>query len=88
MNKIIVFVSPTCGPCQLFKPQLKKAAQETNVEYIEADVSTEEGLSEAKKYNIQSSGQAIFLKDDTVAIHWETPCSAVKVINDINAINS
>jgi thiol-disulfide isomerase/thioredoxin len=86
MNKILVFVSPTCGPCQLFKPQLRKAALETQSDYDEIDVSTEEGLEEAKKYNIQSSGQAIFFKDGEEKIRWISPKPANILVADINKL--
>lgn len=86
MNKIVVFISPTCGPCQLFKPQLRKAALDTCSDYEEIDVSTEEGLAEAAKYNIQSSGQAIFFKDNEEKIRWTSPKPANVLIADINKI--
>lgn len=86
MNKIVVFVSPTCGPCQLFKPQLRKAALETTSDYEEIDVSTEEGLEKAKQYNIQSSGQAIFFKNGEEKIRWSSPKPANILIEDIKKI--
>ncbi len=84
MNKIVVFVSPTCGPCQLFKPQLRKAALDTCADYEEIDVSTPDGLTEASKYNIQSSGQAIYFKDGEEKIRWTTPKPANLLISEIN----
>ena len=42
MKKIVLFKSPTCGPCKLFAPMVKQAVKELNIEYQEVDVSTDE----------------------------------------------
>lgn len=85
MKVIKVFVSPTCGPCQLFKPQLRQATFDLGIDYQEFDVSTEEGLNIAKQYNIQSSGQAIYFDGDVEKVRWVTPCPAAKIKADIEA---
>jgi hypothetical protein len=85
MKEIKVFVSPTCGPCQLFKPQLRQAALDLNIEYSEYDVSTEDGLAIAQQYNIQSSGQAIYFEDNIEKKRWTTPCPSSKIKSDIQS---
>lgn len=85
MKVIKVFVSPTCGPCQLFKPQLRQAALDLGIEYQEYDVTTDEGINLAKQYNIQSSGQAIYFENDNEKVRWTTPCPASKIKSDISS---
>ncbi len=78
------FKSPTCGPCKMFAPQVKKAVSETQIKEEDYDVSTSEGLTEAAKYNITHSGAAILTDDSGKQIFvWEHPVPANKLIDDI-----
>ena len=86
MKKLIIFTSPTCGPCQLFKPQVKEAASKLDIEYTEIDVTTDSGLQEANNFNVQNSGVAVYLIDNEEKKRWIKPCAAATLINDINAI--
>lgn len=85
MKEIKIFVSPTCGPCQLFKPQLRKAALDLGIEYNEYDVSTNEGLNIAKEYGIKSSGQAIYFENNVEKFRWTRPCSSDIIKKDIES---
>ena len=86
MKKIVIFKSPTCGPCKLFAPQVKKAADELNLEYVEIDVTTDEGSKYARDNGITHSGCAWYSEDDQIKIRWEHPVPAAKLIADINKL--
>lgn len=84
MKKLIIFTAPTCGPCQLFKPQVKTAALNMNIAYEEIDVTTDDGLAKAKEFNINSSGIALYLIDNKEVIKFDKPCAAATIENMIN----
>ena len=78
------FKSPTCGPCKMFAPLVKKAVSETQIKEEDYDVSTEVGLAEATKYNVTHSGSAV-LTDDTgkILFTWEHPVPSDQLIKGI-----
>lgn len=78
------FKSPTCGPCRMFAPQVKKAVTDTNIKEKDYDVSTPEGLNEANKYNVTHSGVAILTDDDGKTLFtWEHPAPSDQLIKVI-----
>lgn len=81
------FKSPTCGPCKMFAPQIKKAIEDTHIKLEEYDVSTENGLAEAQKYDVRNSGAAILLNDTEVIYTWPHPVPSSKLIEEINKHN-
>lgn len=83
MKKIVLFKSPTCGPCKLFAPQVKRAVEELKIEYTEVDVSTDEGSKYAQENGITHSGCAWYEEDGEIKIRWDHPVSASKLITDI-----
>ena len=83
MKKIVLFKSPTCGPCKLFAPVCKQVAEQINVEYEEIDVTTTDGLDFAKKYNITHSGCALYFENDTVKFTWDRPVPPAKMLSDL-----
>jgi thiol-disulfide isomerase/thioredoxin len=82
-KKIVLFKSPTCGPCKLFAPVCKQVAEQVQVEYEEIDVTTESGLAIAKQYNISHSGCALYIVDNEVKITWERPVPPAKMLADL-----
>ena len=86
MKKIILFKSPTCGPCKLFGPMVKQAAETIGAEYVEIDVSTDEGYEFASKNGIHRSGCAWYEVDGEVKLKWEQPVPADKLVSDINSL--
>ena len=84
MKKIILFKSPTCGPCKLFAPVCKQVAEQLNINFEEIDVTTTEGLAIAKQYNITHSGCALYIVDNEVKITWERPVPPAKMLSDLN----
>ena len=83
MKKLILFKSPTCGPCKLFAPVVKSAAEKLEAEYIEIDVSSDEGFELAKKYGIRNSGSAVYEIDEKVKFKWAQPVPLDKLLADI-----
>ena len=83
MKKLILFKSPTCGPCKLFAPVVKSAAEKLEAEYIEIDVSSDDGFEIAKKYGIRNSGSAVYEIDDEVKFKWTQPVPLDKLLTDI-----
>ncbi len=82
-----LFKSPTCGPCKMFEPQLKQAAKECNINLSICDVTTDEGLVEANKFNITNSGQAILINDNNIILYrWPHPVPAKTIIEQIKSI--
>ena len=86
MKKLVLFKSPTCGPCKLFGPMVKQAATELNIEYVEVDVSTDEGSKYARENGITHSGCAWYEEDGNIKIRWEHPVPAKKLIADIEKV--
>ena len=86
MKKFVMFKSPTCGPCKLFAPMVKQAAESIEAEYIEIDVSTEDGLKFASENSITHSGCAWYEVDNEVKIRWDKPVPATKLLADINGL--
>lgn len=84
MKKLVIFKSPTCGPCKLFAPMVKQAAEAIEAEYIEIDVSTEDGLKFASENGINHSGCAWYEVDNEIKIRWDKPVPATKLLADIN----
>jgi thiol-disulfide isomerase/thioredoxin len=84
MKKLVIFKSPTCGPCKLFAPMVKQAAESIEAEYIEIDVSTEDGLKFASENGITHSGCAWYEVDNEIKIRWDKPVPATKLLADIN----
>lgn len=85
-KKIVLFKSPTCGPCKLFAPVCKSVAEQISAEYIEIDVSTDEGVKVAEANGITHSGTAWYEKDGKIKIKWERPAPANKLIADIESL--
>jgi thiol-disulfide isomerase/thioredoxin len=83
MKKIVLFKSPTCGPCRLFAPVCKQVADELNMNYEEVDVTTETGLAFAKEHNISHSGCALYFEDNVVKFTWDRPVPAAKMKSDL-----
>lgn len=83
MKKLILFKSPTCGPCKLFAPVVKEAAEKLEAEYIEMDVSSDEGFAEAKKYGLRNSGSAVYEIDGDVKFKWTQPVPLDKLLSDV-----
>lgn len=86
MKKIVLFKSPTCGICKLFKRELDKVCAELNIPLEEVDVSSPRGLELAQKHNINHSGYAWYEIDGDIKIKWDKPCQSSKIVESINAI--
>lgn len=84
-KKIVLFKSPTCGPCKLFAPVCKSVAEQISAEYVEIDVSTDEGFKFASENGISHSGTAWYEEDGKIKITWERPAPANKLIADIES---
>lgn len=88
---ILLFKSPTCGPCKMFQPQLEIAVKNFTNEAAElelsfVDVSTDEGVNIAEDYEITSSGTAIlFLNTEpkNILFQWDRPKKSDDIITDI-----
>lgn len=80
-----MFKSPTCGPCKLFAPVVKQVAEQIGAEYIEIDVSTDEGNKFASENGITRSGCAWYEENGEIKIRWEQPVPPTKLIADINS---
>ena len=74
MKKIVLYKSPTCGPCKMFAPICKKCAEANCLEYEEIDVTTDEGLKKAEANNVTHSGVAMLVIDNVVKYTWDRPC--------------
>lgn len=85
-KKLILFKSPTCGPCKMFEPQLKKLAEQINAEYTFIDVTTELGLDYASKNGVTHSGEAWLMIDNDIKIRWNRPCAVEKLLADVKNI--
>jgi thiol-disulfide isomerase/thioredoxin len=83
--ELVIFKSPTCGPCKLFAPQCKQAADTLNINYREVDVTNEDGVKEAKKFSITSSGIALLLDNGNEVLRFDRPCPATMLIDCIKA---
>ena len=83
--ELVIFKSPTCGPCKLFAPQCKQAAETLNIDYREVDVTDESGAKEAEKFLINNSGVALLLDNGTEVLRFERPCPAAMLIDCIKA---
>ena len=57
MNKIIVFTSTNCSPCQILKKELELFE---NIEYI----NVMEDLDKALDFQVRKSPTTVILKDD------------------------
>jgi thiol-disulfide isomerase/thioredoxin len=86
MKKLVIFKSPTCGPCKLFAPMVKQAAETIGAEYVEIDVSTDEGFKFAAENGITHSGCAWYEVKNEIKIKWDKPVPAVKLLADINSL--
>jgi thiol-disulfide isomerase/thioredoxin len=86
MKKLVMFKAPTCGPCKLFGPVVKQVAEEIGAEYIEIDVSTDEGNAFAEKNGITHSGCAWYEVDNDIKIRWERPVPPAKLKEDIGSL--
>ena len=81
-----MFKSPTCGPCKLFAPMVKQAAEAIDAEYIEIDVSTDDGYKFAAENGITHSGCAWYEVNKEIKIKWERPVPATKLLADIKQL--
>lgn len=85
-KKLILFKSPTCGPCKMFEPQLKKLAEAINAEYTFVDVTTESGLEHAKLYHVTHSGEALLMVNDEVKVRWNRPNAFEKLFAEVKEV--
>jgi thiol-disulfide isomerase/thioredoxin len=83
MKKIVLFKSPTCGPCKLFAPVLKGVAEKVGAEYVEIDVTSEEGFKYAEANGITHSGVAWYEENGDVKVKWERPAPEAKLLSDL-----
>ena len=83
MKELLLFKSPTCGPCKLFAPVCKQVADQLGITLIEVDVSTPDGLAIAKEYQISHSGCALYKESNEVKYRWERPVPANVMLADL-----
>lgn len=65
-NKILLFTSPTCGPCMMMKPAMADLANEhkDNYDYEVIDTHTDEGSALATRYRVRAVPTTVLLQDN------------------------
>ena len=67
--KLLVFTSPTCGPCRRQKAEIDEFLDlNPNVDVEVKDVSKEEDLEEARKHNVQRVPTPVLVGEDGQAL--------------------
>ena len=64
MQTMLLFTGPNCPACSQFKNRIKHL--ELTDKVTEVDTSTEEGMQQAKEYDIRAIPAILVLKDDAV----------------------
>jgi len=68
---LVIFTSPTCGPCHVLKPQLKRIIDELNgeVQGIEIDIDKDQEI--AKQAGINGTPTVQLFKDKLLKKQWK-----------------
>jgi thiol-disulfide isomerase/thioredoxin len=65
-NKLALFYSPTCEPCQHQKPLVEKISKKYKIPLELINVDTKEGQEHAALFNIKGWPHLFFIVEDTV----------------------
>ena len=68
---LVIFSSPSCGPCHVLKPQLKRVINELNgeVQGIEIDIDKDQDI--AKQAGINGTPTVQLFKDKLLKRQWQ-----------------
>lgn len=65
-DRLVLFYSDSCEPCQKLKPVLEEVVVEEELNYQPVCVDTEEGLAMAKRYGVQGWPTFFIVKDGII----------------------
>lgn len=65
-NKLVLFWSSGCEPCQHQKPLIEKLSKEMKISTEFVSVDTEDALAHAREYGVKGWPHLLIIKDDIV----------------------
>ena len=68
---LVIYSSPTCGPCHVLKPQLKRIVKEFNGEVLGIEIDIDKDQEVAKQAGINGTPTVQLFKDKLLKKEWK-----------------